>query len=238
MLSNKYLLKIKKLLKIYLYFSSILFTFFILISFTTLPFWMFYKLGVSALQLNKTPDYIIVMGGGGMPSETGLMRTYFVKKTHLKFPSAKIIIALPGDTTDCNSATYLMKQELINRKINASQILFEPHGKNTRSQAMEIKKMVDVSKNILIVSSPEHIYRSVNSFKKIGFKNTGGIPAFEKAINTDLNFIDTELGGNKIILEIGDNTQLRYQFWHHLKLQIIVYREYLAIAYYKLKNWI
>lgn len=234
---RKHILKYKKLLKYYLYFSSFLFTIFIFLSFTSLPFWMFYYLGASSEKTNLTPKYIIVMGGGGMPSETGLIRTYFAKKASTKYPNSKIIIALPGDTSNCNSAIYQMKVELVNRNVNSYKIIFEPNGKNTRSQALEIKKMISTNESILIITSPEHIYRAVKTFKKVGFKNIGGKAAFEKAIEAELNF-DGNLGGNDFVPNIGSNTQLRYQFWNHMKLQIIVYREYLAIVYYKLKGWI
>jgi len=225
-------------LKYYLIFSSIFFTIFIFLSFTTAPFWMYYYLGVSANKLKHKPDYIVVLGGGGMPSETGLMRTYYAKSTSAKHPNAKIIIALPGDSTDTTSAVFLMKKELIERGISANKISFETNGTNTRSQALEIAKTLSSDKNILIISSPEHMYRSVKTFIKAGLKNTGGEPAFEKAIETNLNFNDDDLGGNSAIPNVGNNTQLRYQFWNHMKYQIIVYREYFAITYYKLRAWI
>jgi hypothetical protein len=78
----------------------------------------------------------------------------------------------------------------------------------------------------------------VKTFIKAGLENTGGEPAFEKAIEANLDFDDDELGGNKSIPDVGNNTQLRYQFWNHMKYQIIVYREYFAITYYKLRAWI
>ena len=228
----------KKILKYYIISSSIFLSLFILLSFTTAPFWMYYYLGVSANKLQEKPDYIVVLGGGGMPSKTGLMRTFYAKQASIKYPNAKIIIALPGDSTDTTAAVYLMKKELVEREISSNKISFETKGTNTRSQALEIAKIVNHDKNILIISSPEHMYRSVKAFIKAGLKNTGGEPAFEKAIEANLDFDDDELGGNKSIPNVGNNTQLRYQFWNHMKYQIIVYREYFAITYYKLRAWI
>jgi len=228
----------KIVLKYYLIFSSIFFTIFIFLSFTTAPFWMYYYLGVSANKLKQSPDYIVVLGGGGMPSETGLMRTFYAKSASVKYPKAKIIIALPGDSIDTTSAVFLMKKELVERGISANKISFETKGTNTRSQALEIAKILSSDKNILIISSPEHMYRSVKTFVKAGLKNTGGEPAFEKAIEANLDFNDDELGGNSVVPNVGNNTQLRYQFWNHMKYQIIVYREYFAITYYKLRAWI
>lgn len=209
-----------------------------ILSFTTLPFWMYYYLGISHDQLTSKPEYIVVLGGGGIPSESGLMRTYFAAESAEKYPNSKLIIALPGDTLDTLDATYLMRQELVLRGVDFNRIQFESAGTNTRSQAMEIGKVIDNKSNILLVTSPEHMYRSVLVFKKVGLVNTGGEPAFEKAIDPIFEFEEDELGGRKIIPSIGKNTQLRYQFWNHFKYQIIVYREYIAIAYYKLKGWI
>ena len=228
----------KKFLKFYILISSFCFTVFIVLSFTTLPFWMYYYLGRSSETLTKNPDYIVVMGGGGMPSKSALMRTYRAGKIALKYPKAKFIIALPGDTSDINSSLYLMKKELMLIGVDSSLIYFEPNVTNTRSQALNIKKMINPNKNILLITSPEHLYRAVKSFIKIGLINTVGEATFERAIEARLNFNDDELGGNEDIPGVGNNTQLRYQFWYHMKLQIIVYREYMAIVYYKLKSWI
>lgn len=178
------------------------------------------------------------MSGNGIPSESGLMRTYFASEIAKKHPSTKIIITMPGDTTDTASACYLMKKELIIRGVENNRISFENVGTNTRSQAQEVKKLVKGNPSIIIVSSPEHIYRSLKTFHKIGLTNITGEAAFEKPVEASFLFQDDELGGNNIVPNIGNNTQIRYQFWSHLKYQIIVYREYTAIAFYKLKGWI
>jgi len=237
MKKNRIIHTTNKLLKYYTVIAALLFTIFILLSFTTLPFWMYYHLGTSAKKLVNPPEFIVIMGGGGMPSKSGLIRTYYTAMASKNYPDAKIIIALPGDTTDTTSSVYLMKKELTERGINQKKILFESKGTNTRSQAIEISKRIDSESSVLIITSPEHLYRTVKAFEKVGLINSGGIPAFEKAIEASLIFNDKELGGNKNIPDIGNNTQLRYQFWNHMKYQIIVYREYFAIAYYKTRQW-
>lgn len=199
---------------------------------------MYYKLSVSDQKLEATPKYIVVMSGSGIPSESGLMRTYHASAIAQIHPNAKIIITMPGDTTNTNSACYLMKNELIIRGIESHRILFENIGTNTRSQAQEVKKIIKGNPSVLIITSPEHIYRSLATFDKVGLTKVSGSAAFEKAVDASFLFNDDELGGNKILPNIGDNTQLRYQFWSHLKYQIRVYREYTAICFYKLKGWI
>ena len=223
------------------FFSVLGFCFFIMIllSFTTLPFWMYYNLGRSKNTVCFTePNYIIVLGGGGIPSESGLMRTYKASQLSLKYPTAKVIIALPGDTSDCISSVNLMRREIIYRGVDSTKILLEPTGTNTRMQALQILSIIDENSKILLVTSPEHMYRAIRVFKTAGMINTGGSSAFEKAIESDLGFDLEKLGGNQFVLDLGDNTQFRYQFWNHFKYQIIIYREYFAITYYKIKGWI
>ncbi len=217
---------------------GIIFSIIICLAFTTLPYWMYYHLGNSSPKLTANPKYIVVMSGGGIPSKSGLMRTYTAAKMAEQFENAQLIITMPGDTTDTTSASYLMKKELMIRGIDEKRIRFENQGTNTRSQAIEVKKIIKKDYPILIVTSPEHIYRCVKTFNKIGLTKASGMPAFEKPVEASFLFEDEELGGNNLTVNIGDNTQVRYQFWEHLKLQVIVYREYAAITFYKLKGWI
>lgn len=56
---------------------GILFLILLIISFTTWPFWGYYWLGTSKSKISGKPDYIILLGGGGMPSESNLMRAFF-----------------------------------------------------------------------------------------------------------------------------------------------------------------
>lgn len=199
---------------------------------------MYYYLGQSETKLDTNPAYIVVMSGGGIPSESGLMRTYMTADVANKFPDAKIIVTMPGDYNDTLSSAFLMKKELMIRGIDGNRVIFENKGTNTRSQALEVNKLMDNKLPTLIVTSPEHMFRSIKSFQKIGFNNISGQAAFSKPAEASFLFEDKELGGNNIIPNIGNNTQIRYQFWNHLKYQLIVYREYCAIAFYKLKGWI
>jgi hypothetical protein len=91
----------------------------------------------------------------------------------------------------------------------------------------------------LLVTSPEHMRRAVLVFRKVGFTRINALPAFENALEADLVFKDDELGGNKLpIPDIGGNISVRYQFWNHLKYEILIAREMTALSYYKLRGWI
>lgn len=199
---------------------------------------MFYNLSVSETKLTIPPKYIVVMSGGGIPSESGLMRTYKTAEVANIYTDAKVIVTMPGDTADTNASCYLMRKEIVLRGVNPNRIIFENIGTNTRSQAQEVQKIIKKNVSILLVTSPEHIYRSVKCFNKVGLTHVSGEPSWDQEMEADFRFNDDKLGGNKAIPNIGNNIQIRYQFWNHISYQIRVYREYLAITFYKINGWI
>lgn len=231
-----------KLLKIirYMVFSfGCLFILMLLLAATTLPFYAWYNLGVKNSELSAEPEFIILMGGSSIPSENGLLRAYYTSALSDKFPKAQIIVAIPGSLSDPNDAPKLIEKELIQRSSPDQAVMLINKGSNTRQQALEIAKKLRKDASIALVTSPEHMYRAVLTFKKAGFTTVGGVPTFEQSLNESaILFDDPDLKGNKIAPPIGKNLTVRYQFWHHLKLEIIVAREYFAIAYYKLRGWI
>jgi uncharacterized SAM-binding protein YcdF (DUF218 family) len=233
----------------------------ILLAFTSAPFWIWYGIGVKKAGISRPPDYIVLLGGGGMPSESGLMRTWYAARVAGNFPLAKVIIALPGDPSDSLSALNLMKAELVVRGISPERILLEDSGTNTRAQALNIFKVIsniervqdsifDIRhstfhsslvighSSLLIVTSPEHLYRAVLTFKKAGFLKVDGVPAFEQAIESNIIFNSFNLGGRRFIPDIGSNITLRYQFWSQMNYELLILREWAALGYYKLKGWI
>ena len=260
---------ILRILKYILFFFGCLFLILFIFCLTSAPFLTWYNLSMKHAGIHRSPEFIVVLGGGGMPSESGLMRTWYAARAGNHFPRSKIIIALPGDTADTLSSVYQMKEELILRGISAKRISFESHGTNTRSQAVNIKKIITIydlrftnkfslesdtalykkrsatlssiqhpASSILIITSPEHLYRAFRAFRKAGFLLVDGLPAFETAIESELSFDDSLLGGKKWLPPIGKNITIRYQFWTQLRYEQLVIREWLAILYYKMNGWI
>jgi len=211
----------------------------IIIAFTTAPFWGIYWLGTSKCKA-VTPDKIVILGGGGMPSESNLMRLWYAIETSRLYPNAKIILAIPGDTLDASSAICIMADYAELQGIAGDRILFEPDGGNTRVQALNIfNKYYSATDSILLVTSPEHLRRAVLAFEKAGFDKLGGQPAFPVALEGNLIFSSAQAGKAVAgIPEIGDNLQIRYQFWNHLIFEIVLMREYCALMYYKINVWI
>lgn len=209
-------------------------TFFILIvlSFTDIPYNAYHHLGTVNSSLSKEPDLIVVMGGSGMPSPDGLIRTYYAAEFAKQFPTAEIIVALPYNEADSLHQLQLMAHELIVKGVDSLRIKFEPLGYNTRSQAVNVARMNANSlsnKVVLLITSPDHMYRAVRSFKKVGFLTVGGIPAFETPCDEEI-LKDKSSKHNKL--------SLRYNMWSYLQYELLVIREYTAIAYYKINGWI
>ena len=254
--------KTLRILKMMLMVLGSFFLILVILSFTTAPFWIWYNLGRKSSGIHRPPDFIVVMGGGGMPSESGLIRCWYAAGAANHFNRSKVIIALPGDTSDRRSSINGMKAELILRGISPERILVEDSGTNTRSQALNIFKLISniecrisnierkpananlpfyqftVLPSVLIVSSPEHLHRAVLSFRKAGFTRVEGMAAWEKAIESDLWFKGKKLGGRQIIPDIGDNLAMRYEFWTQMNYELLVVREWFALAYYWVKGWI
>ena len=174
-----------------------------------------------------------------MPSQSNLIRSWYVEKAAKNFEDAAVVIAMPGDISDRLSTPQLMKKELILRGIDSTRIIFESIGTNTRAQALNCQGIIKMQSSILLVTSPEHMRRSVLCFKKTGFEKVNALPAFENAVEADLTFEDDELGGNKILIpDVGKSINMRYQLWNHLKYEILIVREMVALTYYKLRGWI
>ncbi|HPF51715.1 MAG TPA: YdcF family protein [Draconibacterium sp.] len=228
-----------RLLRNCLVLIGIFFTTCMILALTSAPYWAYHWLGTSKSELRQEPHTIILLGGGGMPSQSNLMRSWYVGHASASFPSAKVIIAMPGELSDSTSTPQKMKTELIVRGINPELISFENEGTNTRSQAINCKRLIKFHDPILLVTSPEHMRRAVLCFQKAGFEKVNALPAFENAAEADFRFDDDKLGGNKVLIpEVGQNTNMRYRIWNHLKYEILITREIFALGYYKLRGWI
>ncbi len=173
----------------------------------------------------ETPEYIVVLGGGGIPSDTGLMRTYYGATHSISFPDAIVVVALPADGTPETSSAGRMKDELVLHGVPASSILMETQGKNTHEQAERIRAMLGpgaIDDPVHIVTERSHLRRALLCFRKAGFSRVFGIGTHNTGAEAD----------------VGAGTFLRYTLWTNLQLQIRVFREMIATGMYKLRGWI
>jgi len=228
-----------RLLRNFFVLIGIFFSSCVLLALTSAPFWGYHWLGTSKAELNTKPEYIVLLGGGGMPSQSNLMRSWYTAQAHKSFPEAKVIVAMPGDITDSTSTPIKMKEELVLRAIPDSCIAMEAEGTNTRAQALNCARIMRYHTPLMLITSPEHMRRAVMCFRKAGFENVNALPAFENAAEADFTFNDDELGGDKLLVpDVGKNMNMRYQLWNHLKYEILITREIFALGYYRLRGWI
>jgi uncharacterized SAM-binding protein YcdF (DUF218 family) len=239
---HPYFLQLLRWVRHFILVMGVIFTLVVIFSFTTGPFWMYYDMGCTADHFTFKPTYIVIMGGTGYPSESALTRSYFAAKTALQYPDAKVIITQPaaaGVTLEKSDARGIGRDLMI-RGVDSSRILYEIRGKNTREEALEVLKIAPASQHepTVLVTAPEHVPRSIMTFRRAGYTQLGSVATFNVCGPVDLDYKDNDLGGRQIpIANVGSSIQLRYQFWTHLRYQVICYRELLAIAWYKIRGW-
>ena len=219
--------------------AGILFIAILAACFTSYPWHAYMWLSKDNATLDRAPDYIVVLGGGGIPSESGLIRTYHGAEEANRFKDAKVIVALTEDKESRTNFTERMKEELVLRGVSRRRILTEPSGRNTREQALNVAKMVDHHAVVLVVSSPYHMKRALGAFRKAGFSTVVGSAAYDTSVKSKLAYKSSELGGNALpVPDIGDRIELRYDFWNSLRYAGEAGREWCALSYYWLRGWI
>ena len=218
---------------------GIIFSMLIFLALTPLPFYMHYNLGQDPNDPHDStdtfiPEKILMMGGAGMPSESNLMRLYYAAE-YAKYYQIPVILVHPQDSI-CH---VKMTEFLVNQGIEEDCIFHDTIGTNSRSQVLELRDVYPnlLQEQIFVITSPEHLTRTIKCFNKAGFENVRGISSYEATVDFDLSIKKQKLGGNRFIPDIG-NTNIRYTFWNYLKLEITCFREYFAIFYYWLKGWI
>jgi len=232
---NNIIKAILKTLKIVSISGGCLFFIMFFLAFTPVPFYMYYHLGrdLNCGEEPFTPTHIVMLGGAGMPSQGNLIRLFYTAGYAQLY--AEVIILHPQDTL-CQRE---MKKELIFRGVHQDKITFITEGSNTHSQILQLKHARPelLHQNLLVITSPEYLTRTVKCFRKLGFTAICGKGAFEATVDFDLSLKREKMEGNKMI-PLVESTTLRYTFWNYIKLEIDCFREYTAIVYYKFKGWI
>lgn len=228
-------IRIKAYLKNLFFVLGCCFATLLFLAFTRVPYDIQVWLGTHGAEYKFEPDYIVCLGGSGMPSADNLMRLYCTAELSKKHQQAVVIIAHPLDS----EVIQLMKKELLMRSVVSNRILLANKGTSTREQALRVKEDFTITNSrVVIVTSPEYMLRSVKTFRKAGFQFIGGQAAFENAMYVDLSYNHKAVGGKIYAPDISDNYALRYNFWSYFKLEISCLREFFALAYYKWNGWI
>ncbi len=223
-----------KAIKILFFVLGIVFAAMIILALTSAPFYMYFNLGKSphVEQQSFEPQRIVMFGGASMPSEDNLMRLYHTAALarHYDVP---VVLVHPEDSLCQAEMTRLLRQDGI------GGIDYMTGGSNTRSQCIELKEKYPqlIDQQLLVVTSPEHVRRTVKSLQKVGFEHAVGMAAYPATVDFDLSLNKKQLGGNEIMPSV-ESVKMRYTFFNYLKLEITCLREYCALAYYKVKGWI
>lgn len=223
-----------KIIKITFFGLGVLFSLMVILAFTSAPFYWYFNLGQNPdkeMQLAR-PQHVLMFGGAGMPSEDNLMRLYHTAAMaqHFDIP---VILVHPEDSLCQAEMTRLLRQD------NVDDILYMTEGSNTRSQALGLMAAYPelADEQMIVVTSPEHVRRTVKCLKKVGFTNIYGKAAYPATVDFDLSLKKQKLGGNEIVPSV-ESVKMRYTFFNYLKLEITCIREYFALGYYKVKGWI
>ena len=226
---------LKKILNRFFMVLGVIFTLFLILALTPASFYMHYNLGVDPNKDTTqvfVPQHVIMMGGAAMPSAGNLMRLYYTSGI-ASFYDCPVTIVHPYDSI-CHAE---MDKYLVNQGI--TNIFHDTIGTNTRSQVLALAENHPelLTTNIMVVTSPEHLRRTVKCFNKAGFQHVRGMAAYEGVVDFDLSLKHQKLKGKESIPSI-ESTNLRYTFWNYMKLEIDTYREYFALLYYRIKGWI
>lgn len=223
-----------KIIKITFFGLGVLFSLMVILALTSAPFYWYFNLGQNPdkeMQLAR-PQHVLMFGGAGMPSEDNLMRLYHTAALaqHFDIP---VILVHPEDSLCKAEMTRLLRQD------NVDDILYMTEGSNTRSQALGLMAAYPelADEQMIVVTSPEHVRRTVKCLKKVGFTNIYGKAAYPATVDFDLSLKKQKLGGNEIVPSV-ESVKMRYTFFNYLKLEITCLREYFALGYYKVKGWI
>jgi uncharacterized SAM-binding protein YcdF (DUF218 family) len=173
----------------------------------------------------EIPRSIVVLGGGGIPSGSSLLRAYYAAQYGKNLTGTTFVVALPADGDPETSSVGRMRDELVLRGIPAAAIRMEYHGLNTREQAVNVQRLLGpeaLDQPILIVTSGYHMRRAVACFRRLGYTRIAGLLA-------------SDIGAEA---EIGPWGWLRYGVWSHLEQEVRILRELTALAIYRLEGWI
>lgn len=212
-----------------------------LLAFTTAPFYLYHYFGTVNAAFHFEPQVIIQLGSTAMPSEQALIRCYYTRELARKYPSATLILSQlkAEDEPVEGSDAAKMKAEIQRGMPDSLPVYLLTDAHSTREEVLLIhRRFAGIrGKNIVLVTSPEHMMRAVAAFRRDGFRHVGGMPTFSAAGIADFRYREKSMGGRTITPEAGSSLQLRYQFWNHLRYEILCIREFLAFFWYRLKGW-
>jgi len=222
--------------------------------FSSQPWKLYKRLSACPGAVTNEPSHILVMGGSGIPGESGFMRTFYGARAAELHPDADLLVAmpLPAEESDASRA-YL--DELRLRGVPAERMAILPDGRNTREQALRmaafLKDDIDAA-TVLIVTDPTHVRRTAGCLRKAGIARYRALPAWQLSLEDPIPWKAEELEpepdsaaagespsmAQELVPDVGSIMILRYTLWNNIGYTHDSLREYAALAYYRLRGWL
>ncbi|MDR2730027.1 MAG: YdcF family protein [Treponema sp.] len=126
-------------------------------------------------------DYIIVLGcqvAGEYASLPLLSRGYTAIRYLKRNPETKVVVTGGQGHGENIPEAEALRRLLLENKIDKERIYLEDKSKNTMENFIfsnELYNLLD--KNILIVTSDYHMFRSLSMARKLKYKNVSGLPS-------------------------------------------------------------
>lgn len=208
-----------------------------ILCFTNVPWYWYRWLSAREFALRESPDFVVVLSGGGIPSESGLIRSYAAAEAARDYSNAMVVVAMPDQR---DPSTQGMLDELVRRGVRPERLMQEAQGRNTWEQARHLRRLLaadGVEPVVLLITSPDHMRRAVGALRKAGFTHVGSRPADSVSIAADLSIEPAaESGGRAGVPDVG-GLQLRYGVWNNYGMLTRCVRESVALIYYKVEGW-
>ena len=187
----------------------------------------------------EEPEWIVILGGSGLPSTSTLLRTYYGAQCALAHPRARCVVALPAHGEPGESAVGRMRDELILRGVDRRRIVMETEGRNTHEQAVNVARLLGPAgrrRRVILVSSPYHLRRAWLCFRHEGFEQLGVLPAHSTGSEAAYRRAAEAWSGMPGMR--GFAARMRYGFWSNLIAEVWIMRECLGLGVYKLSGWL
>ena len=188
------------------------------------PRWLVRWLTAADLAPRGRPEIIVVLGGGGIPSESGLIRCYYAAQFGAGRTGLTYVVSLPADKDPETNSVGRMRDELVLRGVAPAQIRMESRGLDTHDQAVRTLALLGETarrRPLVVVTSGYHLRRAILAFRAVGFTDVAGLNAV--SIGAEADF--------------GMFTWLRYGLWNNLAREAEIVRELIALGWYKFRGW-
>ena len=189
-----------------------------------------------------TPDaanVVFVPAGGGMPSESALIRLWTAGEAARRAPGAQIALGLPAEAEQV--AAY--RDELALRGVAPDRIKVVT-GRNTREQVLRLAEAIPkwdaAGVRILVVTSPAHVRRTAAAVRKVlGRAKICALPAWNGDFSSNLALSDGAAGEPADTASAAGKRELflRYGLESNARALLDAAREWMALAWYRMLRW-